>query len=67
MYKPYEVITIYAVLKDNQRIKYNACKNSETIIPNIIKEVYKDRLYGVLVEKRKMLFGEELDRTAYWL
>lgn len=67
MYKPYEKITIYAVLKSGKRLKFEATKNSESILPNLIKDRYQDRLYGILVEKQKILFDEELDRTAYWL
>jgi hypothetical protein len=66
MYKPCEKITIYAVLKNGKRIKYDATRNSEDIIPKLIKDKFKDKLYGVLVEKQKMLFGEEIDYTSYW-
>ncbi len=65
-YKPCEKITIYAVLKNGKRYKYEATKNSETIIPKLIKDKFGDKLYGVLVEKQKFLFGEELDWTSYW-
>lgn len=65
--KPYEKITITAVLENGKRYKYEATKNSVSIIPNLIKEKFGKNLYGILVEYRKMLFDEELGYNAEWL